>query len=291
MKKFFLFLVAVVSVQFVFGQKDKIHRILSCNIRVALETDSIKGVGWDKTKALCIAVIKKQNPDIICAQEVLKVQYDDICEAFPDYHAFGFIGPDMDRYAEGYHGIAKNPIFFSKKRYELRSEGNYWLSQTPHIAGSISWGSARARHCNWVRIRDKQTGKEFRVLNTHLDHISQGAKEAQTAMILEEVEQYQESLPQVLVGDFNANMKNNVITMITKKGWVDVFALLNPVKANIRSYHGFKGLHNDSGDSGRIDFIFTYGSIEALSSHLITDQEGGMYPSDHFFLSADVLIK
>lgn len=269
-------------------QKNTIHRILSCNIRVALSQDSLKGVGWDKRKDICIEVIKKQNADIICTQEVLKVQYEDMCEAFSDYYSFGFAGPDMDAYPIGYHGIAKNVIFYSKKRYELISQGNYWLSETPHIAGTMSWGSARARHCNWVRLYDRYTGKEFRIMNTHLDHIAQEAKEAQINMILTEAKQYQENFPQLLIGDFNANMNNNVIKSITLAGWTDIFAKLNPDNANIRSYHGFKGLHDDSGDSGRIDFIFSYGPVESIASELITDEINGMFPSDHFFLSADV---
>lgn len=270
---------------------DPVHRIMSCNIRVALPQDSLKGVGWDKRKDICIEIIKKQNADIICAQEVLKVQYEDISKALPNYFSFGFIGPDMDKYSDGYHGIAKNVIFFSMDRYELKSAGNYWLSETPHIAGSISWESARARHCNWVRLLDKHTGKEFRVLNTHLDHIAQEAKEAQTSMILGEAKQYQENFPQILVGDFNANVTNNVVKLIVSEGWIDTYAKINGIDEKENSYHGFKGLHDDSGDSGRIDFIFSYGPIKSLSSKLITDEIGGIYPSDHFFLITDLEIQ
>ncbi|NMA75153.1 MAG: endonuclease/exonuclease/phosphatase family protein [Bacteroidales bacterium] len=266
------------------------HRVLSCNIRVALPQDSIKGVGWDKRKDVCIDVIKKQEADIICVQEMLKVQYVDFCKAFPAYFSFGFIGPEMDEFSEGYHGIAKNVVFFSKDRYELKSAGNYWLSETPHIAGSLSWGSARARHCNWVRIFDKYTEKEFRVMNIHLDHIAQVAKEAQIRMIIEEAKQYQEDFPQLLVGDFNANIYNDVIHLVRSAGWVDIYAEMDPENPNVNSYHGFKGLHDDSGDSGRIDFIFSFGPIKPVSSELITDKIGDMYPSDHFFLMADVEI-
>ena len=266
------------------------HRVLSCNIRVALPQDSVKGVGWDRRKDLCIEVIQRQQADVICVQEMLKVQYVDFCEAFPDYFSFGFIGPDMDQFSEGYHGIAKNVIFFSKSRYELMSAGNYWLSETPHIAGSLSWGSARPRHCNWVRLFDKHTGEEFRVMDVHLDHISQEARAAQIQMIVEEAKQYQKDFPQLLIGDFNANIYNAVIEMIRAEGWVDVYAEMNPDNPDINSYHGFKGLHDDSGDSGRIDFIFSLGPVKPIASELITDKEEEVYPSDHFFLMADIEI-
>lgn len=266
------------------------HRIMSCNIRVALPDDSVKGFGWNDRKDVCIEIIKKYNADVICTQEVLKVQFEDLSNALPDYYGFGFVGPEMDKYPVGYHGIAKNVIFFSKKRYQLVSAGNYWLSETPHIGGSQSWGTARARHCNWVRLKDTYTGKEFRVMDIHLDHISQEAKEAQIKMILDEAKQYQEDFPQFLVGDFNANAQKNVIKMIRNSGWTDTSLEVNG-KENPRSHHGFKGRPNDAGDSGCIDFIFSYGPVKSLKSELIKDQIDGKYPSDHYFLMADVEIK
>src|SRR5690606_10639014 len=98
---------------------NSLHRILCCNIRVDLPVDDEKGVGWKDRKDICIRIIRNHKPDIICLQEVLKSQNEDLKKAFPDHFSFGFEGPEMDKFAEGYHGIAKNPIFFSKKRYEL----------------------------------------------------------------------------------------------------------------------------------------------------------------------------
>ncbi|MCH5599796.1 endonuclease/exonuclease/phosphatase family protein [Niabella ginsengisoli] len=90
------------------------HRVLSSNIRVALPEDEAKGRGWSHRKEVCLQVIKKQQPDIVCFQEVLKVQAEDIRKAFPSFQLLGFDGPEMDAYKEGYHGIAKNPILFQR---------------------------------------------------------------------------------------------------------------------------------------------------------------------------------
>src|SRR5690606_21844532 len=83
------------------------HRVLSCNIRVALPEDEAKGVGWKQRKDICLQIIKNHQPDIVGFQEVLKVQADDIRKAFPDYQLLGFDGPEMDAHPAGYHGIAK----------------------------------------------------------------------------------------------------------------------------------------------------------------------------------------
>lgn len=106
--------------------------VLSANIRVALKSDVEKGRGWDSRKELVFDVIKAQDPDIICLQEVMEVQNVDFKNAFPDFFSFGFEGPEMDAFTDGdYHMIAKNPILFNTKKYEFISGGTYWLSETP----------------------------------------------------------------------------------------------------------------------------------------------------------------
>src|SRR5690606_25833383 len=151
---------------------------------VDLPEDEAKGFGWQHRKDICAKVIADEKPDIICLQEVLKGQFEDLKSAFPQFQGFGFDGPEMDAHTLGYHGIAKNPILFSDDRYALVSGGTYWLSETPLKAGSISWGSARARHANYIRLQDKKSKREFRVVNLHLDHISQEARENQIQVVL-----------------------------------------------------------------------------------------------------------
>lgn len=264
------------------------HRVLCCNIRVALLEDEAKGVGWPQRKELCIDIIGKHKPDIISLQEVLKVQAEDFRKAFPEYMLLGFDGPEMDAYKEGYHGIAKNPILFRTERYELLSAGNYWLSETPLIAGSKSWGTARARNANWVRLRDRKTKKDFRVINLHLDHISEKARVEQTQMVVNECVQYQIEFPQILTGDFNASIETEVFSSIKLNGWTDSFNSSNKDGLPIFTFHAFEGKKYSKGAPFRkIDYIFSKGNIKPLSSKIIRDHYQDRYPSDHFFISAD----
>ena len=270
------------------------HRLLSCNIRVALPEDDAAGVGWKARKETCIKLMQRYKPDLICLQEVLKVQMDDLREGFPAWDAFGFDGPEMDAHAAGYHGIAKNPIMFSRERYEIRSGSTYWLSETPLLAGSQSWGTARARHCNWVRLKDKQSGREFRVVNTHLDHISQEAREKQTGVILTECAQYAKDFPQLFAGDFNSRADNPVMTLIKAGRWKDSYAAIHGEQDPGYTAHDFKGeaygeeLKAKNARNGRIDFIFSTGGITPKDSSIIKDKIDGRYPSDHYFMCADV---
>ncbi len=264
------------------------HRIMTCNIRVALDEDEEKGVGWSSRKKICLDIISKYKPDIICLQEVLKGQAADFKKHFSGYQLLGFDGPEMDANPVGYHGIAKNPILFSTKKYELISAGTYWLSETPLVAGSKSWDTARARHANWIRLKDKSTGKEFRVINLHLDHVSNDAKFQQLKMVIEEAGQYLPAFPQILCGDFNSRFQSKVFSSPRNAGWKEGMEILYGEKEMGFTGHAFKGLQYEKGPSGgRIDFIWYKGDIEVKRAEILRDEVKGVYPSDHFFVLND----
>lgn len=197
----------------------------------------------------------------------------------------------MDGRLDGYHGIAKNVVMFDKERFTLVSSGGYWLSETPHLPGSSSWGTARPRHVNWVRLKDGQTGREFRVLTTHLDHKSQVARERQTRMIMAESELYAPDFPQVLAGDFNAQINNPLFGSVRSSNWKDAYAEVHGPGDPGFTTHRFLGEGYPAAIAprtppGRIDFIFSRGAVKTHDSNIIRENREGRYPSDHYFLSA-----
>ena len=274
------------------NKNDHHHRIMSCNIRVALDVDEAKGVGWSARRDICLKIIENKKPDIISLQEVLKVQADDFRKYFPSYQLFGFDGPEMDPHPTGYYGIAKNPILFSKDRYKLLTGGTYWLSETPLVAGSKSWNTARARHANWVRLQDKKSGKELRVVNLHLDHVSGEAKINQAKMVVEESAQYQPGFVQLLTGDFNTRYDSKVFTSVRSGGWKESYETIHGEGEAGFTGHAFQGVDYVKGSSkGRIDFIWYRGQVKPVDAAIIKDAINGKYPSDHFFMQADFVIE
>lgn len=273
------------------AEKPATTRVMTCNVRVTgLPEDEQPGRKWESRRDVCREVIRSYKPDIICMQEVVYDSYDYFKQQFSDYVAFGFVGPEMDPFTEGYHYISKNVIFFSKKRYEFISAGNYWLSETPLLAGSCSWNTNRARHCNWVRLRDKKTGVEFRVLDTHLDHKSDDARREQMKMIVEECAQYAADFPQILCGDFNSGIENAPILCLRQAGWKEAYEEEHGVVEAGNTYHGFMGQEYKK-SKRRIDFVFLRGDVEASSAEIVRDELRGIYPSDHYFLTTDLIIR
>jgi endonuclease/exonuclease/phosphatase family metal-dependent hydrolase len=269
------------------------HRVLSCNVRVALPQDEAKGYGWVQRKQGCLELIRRQNPDIVCFQEVLRTVNEDIKTYFgKKYVVLGYDGPEMDVRTDGYHNIAKNVLMFSKMRYDLLAAGTYWLSDNPLIGGSMSWETSRARHVNWVRLKDKKSGVVFRVMDVHLDHISQEARLKQVDLIIKESGQYLSCFPQLLVGDMNSAQDHPEAELLRQAGWKDTYQEVNgPYEIGTTNHEFFDKNSADKVRPYRIDFIYAKGDISSTKSFLIKDKIGKIFPSDHYFLAADLNIR
>jgi len=262
------------------------HRILSCNIRLPTAVDDSEGNGWDARKQMCAEIIRVRRPDLICLQECFRVQLEYLRSHLPGFDSFGQVEPTRPN-------EPLNAILFSRSRYALFSAGGFWLSEQPHVAGSKSWDSRYARFVNWVDLEDRQSGRRFRVWNTHLDHVGQVARERQAQLICEAADAFADDLPQILTGDFNANGSNPAIRLVKERGWVDTYSAVNGPVEPAFTFHAFWGPEYDAKASsgrirGQIDWIFCRGPVKTLAAEVIRDGRGGRYPSDHYFMSADV---
>ena len=253
-------------------------RVLSCNVRTSTAKDGDND--WRFRKDLCLRVVRQQQAGLICCQEMNRDQCLDFQAGLPGYEWFGMADETTNA-----HPV--DSIFYQREVFQRISAGGYWLSQTPHIPGSSSWDSRCVRLCNWLRLVEVASGREFRLVNTHIDHISQLARENQMAMILADSAAYPPTYPQILTGDLNCNVANPVIQAILAAGWNDSYQAVHGEFDPGSTFHGFKGPAFDN-RVGKIDWIFTRGDLKASSAAIITTQEGGRYPSDHYFISAEL---
>ena len=264
------------------------HKILTCNIRVDAAADAKSRDSWADRKDLCAQVMRAQHPDLIGLQECQFVHLKYLKSSLPEFDTFALSNPD----AKGY---PLNAILFSGARYELLTAGGFWLSEKPHVAGSKSWDSAESRFVNWVQLRERGAGKEFRFWNTHLDHKGQLARERAAELIVQASAALPNSLPQLLTGDFNANATNPAIKSVVAGGWTDTYSAVHgPAEVGFTA-HAFLGSQYPekklNGRPGaRIDWIWCRGPVKALAAEVIRDSRNGHYPSDHYFVSAMVAL-
>ncbi len=257
----------------------RIMIILTCNVRTAQADDGLNN--WENRKDLCARVIASRNPDVIGFQEMDLIQFRDLQDRLSGYDSYGLGDTPV-----GYRPT--NAIFFRRERFYFVTGGGYWLSETPHVAGSKSWDSVCVRLANWVRLVDRPSGREFRLINTHLDHMGQKARENQARLIMEDSAAYPDDFPQVLVGDMNCDDQNPALTQLLESSWRDTYTLANGGGENLPTFHEFKG-EQDDGNRAKLDWILIRGKWGPVASaDIVRDADEPLYPSDHYFVEARV---
>lgn len=260
--------------------------VMTCNLRTPKKADSDAGNGWADRKTFCIETIKNQHPDIIGFQECSKIQFQDLHAAFPDFLTFS---------VNGESALSEDPfeVIFVSPRFSMITEAGYWLSETPYIPGSKSWDNSKhPRVVNWMRLIDKTSGAQLRILNTHFDQRGQLAREHSADMVVNDAKAFPPDFPQIFTGDLNADGTNKALEILKDGGWIDSYAQLYGPQEPGFTAHDFLGdkfVPKDKlAHAGKIDWIFYRGNLAPISSKIIRDSRDGHYPSDHYFVVAEI---
>ncbi len=233
---------------------------------------------WAQRRPVVSELLRQNAPDLIGTQEGFHSQ---LCDIVQDRPEFSWIGVGREGGSRGEFAA----VFYRTARLEPLASDHFWLSDTPEVVGSKSWGNRCVRMATWVRFRDLQSGREFGFWNTHLDHESQNARERGAALIAGRVEEEHPNLPVVLVGDFNASARANpAYDAFMDVGWSDSwFQAARRVEQNFASFHGYQA---PVLDGPHIDWILTRGDVITDETRVVNFQMDGQYPSDHFPVSA-----
>ncbi|HOB73062.1 MAG TPA: endonuclease/exonuclease/phosphatase family protein [Phycisphaerae bacterium] len=179
-------------------------RVMSFNVRYGTAGDGENR--WELRRELLFDVIRRHAPDVLGLQEPLRFQLDEIRAAVPGYAELGAARDDGKEKGE------YSAILYRSDRLQPVESGTFWLSDTPEIPGSKTWGNKLPRVCTWARFEDRVTGREFYAYNTHLDHQSQPARERGVELIARRIaERKVPTAPVVVTGDFNAAESNPAI--------------------------------------------------------------------------------
>jgi endonuclease/exonuclease/phosphatase family metal-dependent hydrolase len=246
-------------------------RVMTYNLRYA----SAEGKhAWSLRRPVMAKLLSEHAPDVIGTQEGVYRQLVDLQE---DLLAYRWIGLGRDGGSRGEFMA----VFYRTERLEPLEFGHYWLSDTPETIGSTTWGNANRRMVTWVRFRDRANSQQFHLVNTHFDHRIQAAREKSAQLVLERTARLETSIPVLLVGDFNAVAEQNqVYTMLVEEGPLrDAWRLASKQSDTSGTFHGFAGVVDQM---PRIDWILLRGAAEVLRAEVITFNQEGRYPSDHF---------
>lgn len=263
--------------------KEHLIRVLTCNLRGAFSTDGINA--WENRRHFCLEEIRRIDPDLIGFQEMVPDNFDFLTRNLQDYKAFYTLDHVQD-------GRPMNTIMYRRERFKLLSSGAYFLSLTPHVTGSKSWDSRHRRLVNWIQLEDTRTGNVLYFMDTHLDNFGQEARENGARMICESAEACA-AHPQILAGDMNCTYQNPAIQYFLNHGWTDTYATATGIKNEKFTYHAFLGDKYQPETEelkNKIDWIFIRGSFRTIASSIVKSKNTlGCYPSDHYFVYADIV--
>jgi endonuclease/exonuclease/phosphatase family metal-dependent hydrolase len=256
-------------------------RVMTYNLRYA---STNKPNAWADRRPLMKECLTEANPDIFGTQEGVYHQLRDLASDLPDYR---WIGTGRDGGSRGEFMA----IFYKHERFEPIEYDHFWLSDTPEVIASSTWGNTNRRMVTWVRFKDRATGAEFYIVNTHFDHQIQEAREKAAELLLSRVKKLKAELPVIITGDFNAKAgANKAYDILTADDWLtDTWNTATEKRGEVvATFNDFRKLI--PGDN-RIDWILTRNISAPSWIQIMVCEKDGKYPSDHFPVMTELRVK
>ena len=204
---------------------------------------------WRFRRGRVAEVIASHGVDVFGTQELLANQLGDLKRLLPRYAAVG-VGRE-----DGAEAGEFSAVFY-------RRDG------------------ACERVATWVVLHDREGGREFLFVNTHLDHVGQVARDEGVNLLRERIEALRGDRPVILTGDFNSEPGSSVVAHVQIDG------VLHDVKQVAARKSGTEWSFSDFGqileaERPLLDYIFVSDGIAADLYEVLPDTLGGGYVSDH----------
>ncbi|MFJ5533697.1 endonuclease/exonuclease/phosphatase family protein [Streptomyces sp. NPDC093261] len=262
------------------GPRERHLEVMSFNLRYASGTGPHR---WAVRRPAMRALLGRERPHVIGTQEGLYAQVRDIAADLGAEYAWlgtGRAGGSRDEFVA---------VFYDTRRLTPVQYDHFWLSDTPDVIGSNTWGGACIRMVTWVSFRDAQApGREFYVLNTHLDNKSQHARARAASLIADRIAGLDRFLPLVVTGDFNAPAhKNPAYDTLLGAGLVDTWDTAAERTAPYGTFHGYRP---PTAYGDRIDWILATPGVTAHWACVNTFAPDGRFPSDHLPVQASLTL-
>ncbi|MET7453050.1 endonuclease/exonuclease/phosphatase family protein [Streptomyces sp. NPDC005574] len=255
--------------------------VMSFNLRYAAATEPHS---WAVRRPVMRELLRRAAPAVLGTQEGL-------------YHQLRDIGSDLgghyDWIGTGRAGGSRDEfmaVFYDTRRLAPAEYDHFWLSDTPEVIGSNTWGGSNIRMVTWVRFRDLRDGeREFYLLNTHLDSGSQNARVRSVPLIAERTARLDPALPLLVTGDFNVPAHGDAVyDAMLGTGLVDTWDAAAERGPLYGTFHGYRPLVPD-GD--RIDWILAAPGVTVHDARVNTFSRDGQFPSDHLPVQASLTLR
>lgn len=253
--------------------------VVTYNIRYANPKDGANV--WENRRDAMVTYLRSGGADLIGLQEVEPAQRAFLAEHLTDYAWYGIGRNAAHDQGEG------TPVFYRRDRFDVIDRGTFWLSPTPELAGSRGWDAALPRVASWLALRDRQTGREFLIMNTHFDHMGPEARLQSANLVARKIDELARTggarRPVILAGDFNCRPDSAPYQALIKPA-TGSLALVDAQHVSVTPHAGGDSTSNAFtavSPGAKIDHVFVR-DVPVVLTHRIEDPRiDGRFVSDH----------
>lgn len=250
-------------------------RLMSFNILTASARHSVHG--WERRKDRVVETIRSFQPDLLGLQECRQdEQAAYLQKNLPEYAWLG-----APRGGESESALEMAPLLYRREAFALLDAGHLWLSRTPEVSGSLSWGASLPRTLTWAKLKPLQGGRTLLFANTHFDHENARARLESARQVRHFLVKFAGECSLALAGDFNALKGEPPYRHLTVPGAGKAPLLKDACPDCPGTFHAFEALDPPLA----IDWILVSGDVQVLEA-LVLQDSGGAFASDHAALGA-----
>lgn len=214
--------------------------------------------------------------NIICLQEVLHNQLQDILNGLNEFENWSYFGVGR---TDGKTSGEYAPILYKKLEFEILDTKTFWLSPTPDKP-SKGWDAALERIVTIVTFQSKVSPLiRFNIFNTHYDHRGVIARRESSLFIADKLKNYND-YPSFLAGDLNTEPTDEPHSILKSSGFKDSFKLIDK-NYSYGFNTSFTGFDKDNEPVSRIDYIWSpsYTTFNIGHNRFVTNKEDSI---NHF---------
>jgi endonuclease/exonuclease/phosphatase family metal-dependent hydrolase len=242
---------------------------------------------WQTRRERVAALLRREMPDVVGLQESRDAYVEDLLAALPGYAAY----PER--------GDRRNAILYRVGRLRLDRETSD--AENARVdAPEKDWGPGSVRLPRTARFVEEESGRGFYLYNNHMDHRSAPSRAWSAQVLIDRIRGRRVDDPVILTGDFNAAASGPAMSFLRGEAplrsgegalsnpipFADAWHALHPDALASGTYHRFVGVRFGP----RVDYVLAGPGIRVREARILRDEWEGRYPSDHFPVSAKLVL-
>ena len=275
-------------------EKSKVFGILSASVKSMFYNVKYDLNDLARDPDAVVQTLIDASPDVLGTTEVTDAWLAKLKSELNGYECLS--GKKSQQNSNGEY----NAIFYNKDKFDVVSSGTKWLSATPDKSSMYS-GARHYMIFNYAELCHKESGVKFmfivahfepyRTSSTNPNHIvnpkADDVRIAQAKQLKAFVKE--QSLPVVLVGDFNDSPSAKSIKELVSDQVVSY--AMDIAKEQVGKGGTLISSDYTTRGSAIYDYVFVTAKIISVERYENMDNKvGGSYPSDHLPVAANLTI-